>query len=138
MTGKEKPVVLLGRDAILKADDLPAEDVLVPEWGGTVRVRGLTGTGRDEYWASLTVERDGQQVVDSANATAKLVARCAVGEDGEPLFTQRDVSALGERSGAALNRVFEVATRLSGISDSDMAEAGKGSLNTPSEGSTSS
>ena len=138
MTGKEKPVVLLGRDAILKADDLPAEDVLVPEWGGTVRVRGLTGTGRDEYWASLTVQRGNTQVIDSANATAKLVARCVVGEDGEPLFTQRDVSELGERSGAALNRVFEVATRLSGISDTDMAEAGKGSGSTQSDGSTSS
>jgi len=137
MTAKNTSVYL-NRDQILKADDLPSAEVEVPEWGGTVRVRGLTGTGRDEYWASLTVERDGQQVVDSANATAKLVARCVVGEDGEPLFTQRDVSELGERSGAALNRVFEVATRLSGISDTDMAEAGKGSSSIQSDGSTSS
>jgi len=138
MTGKGRPVVLLGRDAILKADDLPTEDVDVPEWGGTVRVRGLTGTGRDEYWASMTVQRGSQQVIDSANATAKLVARCVVGEDGEPLFTQQDVSALGQRSGSALNRVFEVATRLSGISEADMAEAGKDSPTTPNGGSTSS
>jgi hypothetical protein len=133
-----KPTVLLGREAILKADDLPSEDIAVPEWGGVVRVRGLTGTGRDEYWASMTVQRGNTQVIDSANATAKLVARCVIGEDGEPLFTQNDVHALGERSGAALNKVFEVATRLSGISDTDMDELGKASESTPNGGSTSS
>ena len=30
---------LLSRDAILQAQDLPHEDVEVPEWGGMVRVR---------------------------------------------------------------------------------------------------
>lgn len=138
MTGKTTPPVLLGREAILKADDLPTEDISVPEWGGTVRVRGLSGKGRDEYWASMTVQRGNRQTLDVANATAKLVARCVVGEDGEPLFTQNDVHALGERSGAALNRVFEVASRLSGISDEDMDEAGKSSQSTQNGGSTSS
>jgi hypothetical protein len=137
LTGKNTPVYL-NRDQILKADDLPSEEVEVPEWSGTVRVRGLSGKGRDEYWASMTVQRGKTQTLDVANATAKLVARCVVGEDGEPLFTQNDVHALGERSGAALNRVFEVASRLSGISDDDMDEAGKASESTPNGGSTSS
>ena len=85
--------MLLGKEQILKADDLPTEDVEVPEWSGTVRVRGLSGKGRDEYWASMTVQRGSRQTLDVANATAKLVARCVIGEDGEPLFTQNDVAA---------------------------------------------
>ena len=90
MAGKPTPV-LLGREAILKADDLPTEDVSVPEWGGTVRVRGLNGTQRDAYWASMTIQRGKTTALDTADATAKLVARCVVGEDGEPLFAQNDV-----------------------------------------------
>jgi hypothetical protein len=42
----------LTRDAILQAPDLQGEDVAVPEWGGTVRVRGLSGAQRDAYEAS--------------------------------------------------------------------------------------
>ena len=50
---------LLSKEAILAAQDLPSEDVEVPEWGGTVRVRGLDGKGRDEYFMSQAVIRGG-------------------------------------------------------------------------------
>jgi len=132
-------VVLLSKDEILKADDRPAEIIEVPEWGGQVRVRGLDGRGRDEYFAAMTVVRDPRRppAMDTENATAKLCARCIVDENNEPLFTQHDVHALGEKSGAALNRVFEAAQRLSGMTDEDMAELGKDSTPTLNGGSTS-
>lgn len=132
-------MALLSRDQILAADDRPSEEIDVPEWGGAVRVRGLSGQGRDEYFASMTVVRKpGERPsMDTANATAKLVARCIVGEDNEPMFTQSDVHALGELSGIALDRVFTVAQRLSGLSEEDMAELGKASEPTPNGSSTS-
>src|SRR2546430_406662 len=105
--------VRLSRDDVLKAEDRPSEEVEVREWGGTVLVRGLDGKGRDEFFASLTTTRKGQQVLDNYNATAKLVARCIVDDDGQPVFTQNDVDALGGKSGAALDRVYSVAQRLS-------------------------
>jgi hypothetical protein len=114
--------IILGRDAILKADDLPVEEVKGPEWGGAVLVRGLSGKDRDEFQASTMVIRDGKAYPDAANVTAKLVARCIVGEDGLPLFSQRDVHALGEKSAAALERVGEVASRLSGMTEDAVAE----------------
>ena len=43
--------VLLTRDLILKADDIQTREVEVPEWGGTVLIRALTGTERDAYEA---------------------------------------------------------------------------------------
>ena len=43
----------LTRDEILQAQDIQFEDVKVPEWNGTVRVRGLTGVERDALEASL-------------------------------------------------------------------------------------
>jgi hypothetical protein len=47
------------------------------------------------------------------------------------------VEALGKKSAAALNRVFEVAQRLSGITDDDVEELAKNSVGGPSDGSIS-
>jgi hypothetical protein len=130
--------VLLTRDAILKFGSLlKTEEVPVPEWGGSVLVRELTGRGRDEWEASLTVQRGDRIVPDTANLRAKLVARCVVGEDGEPLFSQQDVNALGELSAAALNRVADVASRLSGLREEDLEEMGKASEAGQDDGSSS-
>ena len=129
--------VLLTRDMILKAGNLRTEEVAVPEWGGAVLVRELRGRERDEFEASAYVMRGGKMVPDVANLRAKLVARVIVGDDGEPVFTQQDVAALGELSAAALDRVFEVASRLSSLNPADVEEAGKASGSTPPEGSTS-
>ena len=128
----------LGRDDILKASSLKTEDVEVPEWGGVVRVRELRGRERDEWEASLAVQRGQKMVPDVANMRAKLVARSVVDDDGEPVFSQQDVNALGELSAAALDRVFEVASRLSGLNPADLEEMGKASGTGPADGSSSS
>ena len=117
----------LTRDAILKATALQTEDVSVPEWGGSVLVRELRGRERDEWEASLAVLRGKQMVPDVANMRAKLAARVIVDAELEPVFTQQDVNALGELSAAALDRVFEVASRLSGLNPADLEEKAKNS-----------
>lgn len=127
----------LSRDDILKADDIVTEEVEVPEWGGSVLVRGLTGRERDEYEASMAVQRGSKLVPDPANLRAKLIARCVVGDDGNLLFTPSDVDLLGRKSGAAVDRVFEVAARLSGLSDEDMDDLEKNSGTALSGGSSS-
>jgi hypothetical protein len=121
----------LGRDAILKAAALKTEDVPVPEWGGSVLVRELRGRERDEWEASLAVQRGRQMVPDVANMRAKLVARCIVDGDLEPVFSQQDVNALGELSAAALDRVFEVASKLSGLNPDAVEEMAKNSATAP-------
>jgi hypothetical protein len=134
----------LGRDAILKASALKTEEVKVPEWAdpGTgadvVIVRELRGRERDEWEASLAVQRGRQMVPDVANMRAKLAARTIIDADGEPVFTQQDVNALGELSAAALDRVFEVASRLSGLQQDAVEEMAKNSASAdPNGGSTS-
>lgn len=115
--------MILSRDEILKNTDLPTETVSVPEWGGDVLVRALNGRERDEFEASTLLIRDGRDDGrDLRNVRAKLAAKAIVGEDGKRLFTDQDVWALGELSAAALTRVFEAVSRLSGISDRDMEE----------------
>jgi|SRR6185312_79210 len=114
----------LSKEDILKAEDRGTEEVDVPEWGGTVLVRGLSGRERDEFEVSMA-ERQGTEFVPNfANTRAKLIARCVVDDDGKRVFDiYTDVEALGEKSGAAIDRVYSVAARLSGLS-ADAAEKG--------------
>ncbi len=113
-------VVYLTADDILAADDRLWEDVPVPEWGGMVRVRGLQGHERDKYEQSLH-DSKGRTRID--NARAKLAQLCMVDpKTGQLLFAKEQVAALGRKSAAALQRVFNVAMRLSGLSEEDMEE----------------
>lgn len=118
---------LLTRDQILAAEDLPSEIVAVPEWGGSVRVRGLTGAERDRFESSI-VEFKGRKVqrVQLENFRARLVFLTVVDAEGKRLFTSKnDVARLGEKSAAALARVFNKAQELSGITPADIEELTK-------------
>lgn len=127
----------LSRDDILKPRDLKTEEVDVPEWGGIVRVRELTGEARDAYEASLMRVSNGIAIPDFTNRRAKLVALAVINEDGSPMFSPVDVQALGEESSAALLRVVDVAERLSGLNDENVADAEGNSGAAPGGGSTS-
>lgn len=109
----------LTREAILSVDDSVIEDVAVPEWGGAVRVRGLTGAERDKIEA--LVAGNGKKM-NFANLRARMCAASVVDEAGEPVFGQADIAALGAKSAAALDRVFSVVQRLSGLTDEDVDE----------------
>jgi hypothetical protein len=118
---------LFNRSAIMAIQDLPTEDVRIPEWetGSEqvwIRVRGLTGKERDKYELSITVGKGQNKEINARNARAKLVVMCVVDEKGERLFSDDDVSWLGDKSAQALERIFDVARRLSGLSDTDVKE----------------
>ena len=135
----EKPMlVLLSRSDILLAKDLKHEDVPVPEWGGVVRVRGLKGVERDEFESSIVVTNpDGTTRVESKAMRARLVSLTAVGENDVRLFNQEDVVTLGQKSAAALEKVFDVAMRLAGMSKDEVEKMGKDSEETTSDDSSS-
>ena len=127
----------LTRDAILTVVDVYFEDVEVPEWGGTVRVKALTGRERDALEASMIEGKGKNARVNLNNLRAKLVGRATVDEDGMPIFSDADVAALGAKSAAALTRVYEVAQRLSGITQEDVDELTKNSETAQSDDSGS-
>lgn len=124
----------LSADDILKADDLPTEDVDVPEWGGIVRVRGLTGTERDRFEFKMAAARNDPSKVQ---VRAEVVGRCIIDGDGKRLFTDRQIDALGDKSGAALDRIFDVVRELSGMGDEAVEEAAQDFGDAPSDGSSS-
>ena len=112
-------MALLNKAAILGQTALKTEDVSVPEWGGDVRVRELTGAERDALEMSVA----GGDKTNLQNMRARMVAMACVDEDGNRLFSDADAVKLGKLSAAALDRVFWTAMRLSGMSAQDVQTA---------------
>ena len=128
-------MALLTKQAIFSAQDLPYEDVSVPEWGGEVRLQALTGAQRDAWEMDMFgADASGRNM---KNARAKLIVRCAVDETGAPIFTREDVDVLGEKSAAALDRLFSVAKRINRIGTEDVNELVGNSNTSPTDDSTS-
>lgn len=141
----------LSRDQILATKGrLKTREVHVPEWADgdddVVIVRELSGEERDAFEASMRALRpvpsgprkgEMESIPDPANTRAKLCARSIVDADGNRVFTDSDVIALGALSAAALDRVFDAAAELSGITKQAEAAAEGNSDAAPSGGSTS-
>lgn len=128
MTEHKNGKTVLTREQILQAQDISAQLVEVPEWGGSVWVRGLNGVERDDYEATLIKGRGRNRDVNLHNMRAKLVARaCVVSEEANAgrLFSDEDAAVLAKKSAAALERVFSVAQRLSGLTEADVEELSK-------------
>ena len=128
----------LSRDDILTAKDIQTEVVSVPEWKGKVRVRGLNAAQRDKYQISLLREPGKSIKLALDNATSKLVSLCVVDGKGKRLFSQADIVKLSKKSGAALNRIYTIAQRLSGLGEDDIRELIENFTEGQSESSISS
>lgn len=115
----------LTRDEILSADDIKSERVKVPEWGGEVIVRELSGTERDAWETSVLKTVGDQLEVNAVNIRAKLAAASIVDETGKRLFNAKDIADLGKKSASALDRVTDVAKRLSRIGEDQLESLGK-------------
>jgi hypothetical protein len=130
----------LTRDDIISGQDsgLTTEEVEVPEWGGYVVVKALTGHDRDAFEAAMV--RNGgtkKQRLDIIDTRASLVQKTCVEPDGTLTFTPVDIAMLTKKSAAALQRVFLVAQRLSGLSDDDIEEIEQDLKGDPSAGAGS-
>jgi hypothetical protein len=110
------------RESILAADDLPRREVPTPEWAKfgakSVWVRGLTAAERDDYEQSLTERAEDGGVrakVVQHNIRAAFVARVIVDAQGVRVFTDKDIEALGNKSAAVIDRLWDVGRELSGM-----------------------
>ena len=109
------------REQILETNDLPLEAVEVPEWKTTVYMRGMTAIERD-HWELSIYEAKG---IKMENIRARLVVLTICDENGNRLFNDDEVEKLGKKNAKVINRLFEIAQRLSGIGSKDVEELGK-------------
>ncbi len=113
-------MTLLSRDAIIAAPDITPELVDVPEWGGQVYVRGLTGKERDAFEMAVTDPKTGLPK-SGVNIRGRLALLGLCNEQGERLFADTDLPALAKKSALALERVVDHVRHLSGMTDEDLA-----------------
>lgn len=123
------------RSSILQAKDLPSEKVEVPEWGVTIYVRSMSGRERDLFESQMVELSEKGKRMD--NFRARLAVLTCIDEKGERIFKDGDVAALGAKSGGALNRVFDVASRLNKLTEESIEDTKKNSLKAVGGGSTS-
>lgn len=110
----------LTKEQIIQAQDLKTEVVDVPEWGGQVRVRTITAKERDAFETQLASEKGGLE-----NIRAKFVAATLIDEKGKLLFDEMQISQLGNKSGAAVDKVFAIGQKLAGLGAKDVEELTK-------------
>lgn len=125
MTNLEKKY--LSRDDVFAADDRVTEEVEVPEWGGWLRVRSLSGAERDALEQSMVVQRGNERTMNLLAFRQKLVSRTVIDDLGKRLFSDADIAELGKKSSAALDKVAGVALRVSKMSQEDVDELTKNS-----------
>lgn len=110
---------MLSRDFILSINDLKPEKLEVPEWGGYVYIRKLTGRERGEI---ESYSRNGK---DLSDFRALLAVRCVCDENGKRLFTDADQAAIGQKSAEALDRILLAVTKANALGEQGVREAGE-------------
>jgi hypothetical protein len=138
-------MAFLTKDQIFAFDDMTTTDVEMPEWTTpgqpttVVRLKTLTGGERDKFESDSIVQRkgSGNTKMNLINLRARLIVLCAVDEQGRKMFGDSDVVKLSAKSSLAVNRLFEAAQKLNGMSQEDVDELVEGFDNDPSEDSTS-
>lgn len=111
------------RSQILNADDIKEEIVEVEEWGCKILVKGLTGKARSEI-LNEAISQDGS--FDFTKVYPDLVIGTSYDpETEERIFQKEDRDMLNEKSGAALEKIAEIAVKLSGLKEAAQEKAVK-------------
>jgi len=115
-------MTLLTKDQILNADDRDSIEVEVPEWGGTVLISAMSAAERDAFEAGMLDTKGKSDAKRLQNFRARFIASCIVDNDGNRLFSDKDIVALGRKSSAPVSRLFDECRKLNGMTDDDVAE----------------
>jgi hypothetical protein len=114
---------MLTKEQILNASDSKIEAIDIPEWGGQVFIRTISGTERDNFEQSIVKGKG----TDLTNLRAKFCVLVICDESGNRIFNDNHVSVLGKKSAAALDRIFDAGRKLNGMTDGDVKELEKNS-----------
>jgi len=107
--------MFLTKQQITEAQDRKFVEVEVPEWGGTVRLASLNADDAVEQEALVRKSKEG---VPAVNPLTTLLAASIVDSEGNRLFSQSELAALGKRSPRILARLVTAVQKLNG----DMVE----------------
>ena len=99
---------LLSADEIVAAPDAEFEDVHVPEWNGTVRIRVLSAGEAIEFTERVKGEARKNMMLILLQLTLSKA-------DGTPMFTPQQLQAIGKKNLKILARLQEKALKLNDL-----------------------
>ena len=113
----------------------PKEDVPVPELGNgkVIPVWGMTPRERTEWEDSISRSSKTLQAKKKKEIRERWVIECCRDDEGNRLFTASQIEQLGQRSAVVMERLVNVALRLSGASNDDIEKLVKNSDAAPEE-----
>ena len=121
----------LSKAKILAAKDVKLSDpVPVPEWGGDVYIKTLSGTERDAFEEAYAEQK-------MKAFRVRFLVLTLADESGERLFGEGDIAALSDKSSIVINRLFEKAWSHNAFTNEAVEALGNDSPTAPSGSSTS-
>lgn len=111
-------MALLNKASVLSTDDFQYAIVPCPEWGGEMRVRGLTAAEQ-----SVIAKKVNAKQTDDLAITLTIMA--CVDENGERFFDTSDKDALKTKPYAVLDRLSKKILELSGNNPDEIEAAEK-------------
>ena len=127
----EAPKNFLTLEDITKADDRPTKDVYVEEWGGWVKMRVIDGSQRDRYITLLTRRMTGtegaRKLSNYDNVEVSLLSQTLIKENGEQLFTAKQLDLFRTKNGKVINRLYKIAEKFNGLEPNEVKDNAKNS-----------
>lgn len=111
----------LTKDQILAAQDRQYKEVEVKEWGGFVRLQSLDA---DAALQQEAIGKKREKGDATANPLTSMLAASIVDAQGNTLFTEKDVAALGKKSPAVLVRLINEVKELNKLGDAEEGNSG--------------
>jgi len=124
--------VVIDRSAFLSPVAVPREDVALPEYGEgcVIPVWGMTARERTLFEKNFVSTSGKPLEARTKEFRERLVLACCKTDDGVAIFTPEDITQLGNQRADILERIVNVAQRLSGMSNADVEATVKNSETT--------
>ncbi|HSW63539.1 MAG TPA: hypothetical protein VLH56_09560 [Dissulfurispiraceae bacterium] len=105
------PKKYLSIENILAASDMETKEVDVPEWGGSVKVKGMSKREQQMLRKQTISPLTGQ--VDPDRMESLMLAHCLA----DPVITTEQAEQLMHKSAAAVDKVLNAIMDVTGLSD---------------------
>lgn len=123
--------------AAMERPDVATDEVNVPELGGKVRVREMTGSIRNRVEATYATIRSGGDSKQLDTVTVQLVAACVLDEDDRPMLSVNEVKRLMAAKPRAVFRLRDAIMDISATDEDDLESLAEVFGNAQSDSSTS-
>lgn len=115
---------ILSKGDILRVDDSVYEEVMVDEWGGSVRLHVISAKDRMEFESKFTL-KDGSIDFSANDAPLELLASSLRNAAGTPMFSKEEMVILGTKNGKVIHNLFQKALELNWMTKKKEADCKK-------------